>query len=81
MSDVNSGGSGNERDKILEWLSPLEPRIWHHDIGARRVEDVRDWLLRTEGYRNWFDRVRGRELSGLGLFYYGDLGFGKTHIR
>ena len=64
VSDVNNGGSVDERDKILEWLSPLEPRIWHHDIRAHRVEDVRDWLLRTEGYWDWFDRVRGRELPG-----------------
>jgi len=81
ISNVNNYGSADERDKILAWLSPLEPRIRHHDIRAHRVEHVGDWLLQTEEYRNWFDGIRGGESGGSALFCYGDPGVGKTHIR
>ena len=66
--------------EILEWLSPLEPRIRHDDIRANRVEDVGDWLLRAEEYQNWVDGVPGREPDNSVLFCYGDPGVGKTYI-
>jgi len=81
VSNVNSYGGADERDKILAWLSPLEPRMRHHDIRAQRVEHVGDWFLETEEYRNWFDGIRGRESGGSALFCYGDPGVGKTYIR
>ena len=80
-SNVNNYSFIDERDKILTWLSPLEPRTRHHDIRAHRVEHVGDWLLLTEEYRNWFGGVHGGEPGGSALFCYGDPGVGKTHIR
>jgi len=80
-SNVNNYGIVDERDKILAWLSPLEPRIRHQDIRAHRVDHVGDWLLRTEEYQNWFDGIRDGESGGSALFCYGDPGVGKTHIR
>ena len=71
----------DERSQILAWLSPLEPRIRHHDIQTRRVDKVGDWLLQTEEYRNWFSGIRGDESSGAALFCYGNPGVGKTYIR
>ena len=47
----------NEYSEILAWLSPLEPQIRHHDIRTRRVDEVGDWLLQTEEYRNWFGGI------------------------
>jgi len=84
LCNVNCSGSAGERAEraeILTWLSPLEPRIRHHDISAHRVEDVGDWLLRTEEYRNWFDSVSGGGPDNSALFCYGDPGVGKTYIR
>jgi len=81
ISNVNNYGSADERDKILAWLSPLEPRIRHHEIRAHRVEHVGDWLLQTEEYRNWFDDIRGGESGGSALFCHGAPGVGKTYIR
>ena len=81
VSNVNNCGSVDERDKFLKWLSPLEHRIRHSDIRAHRVENVGDWLLRTEEYRNWFDGVRGGEPGGSAMLCYGDPGVRKTHIR
>jgi len=81
ISNVNNYGSVDERDKILAWLSPLEPRIRHHDIRSHRVEHVGDWLLQTEEYRNWFDGIRDEESGGSALFCHGAPGVGKTYIR
>ena len=78
--NVKSFSSVDER-AILAWLSPLEPRIRHEDIRAQRVEDVGDWLLRTEEYRNWFDGTRGGESDNSALFCHGSPGVGKTYIR
>ena len=81
VSNVNNYGGANERDQLLAWLSPLEPRIRHQDIRAHRVEDVGDWLLRTEEYQNWFNGIHGGEPNNSVLFCYGDPGVGKTYIR
>jgi len=78
---VNNSGCEDERDRILAWLSPLEPRIRHEDIRAQRVDHVGDWLLRTAEYQNWFDGIRREELDSSVLFCYGDPGVGKTYIR
>jgi len=79
--NVSNFGGADERAEILLWLSPLEPRIRHDDIRAHRVEDVGDWLLRTEEYRNWFEGARGEESDNSVLFCYGAPGVGKTYIR
>ena len=78
--NVNNFGTTDERDKILEWISPLEPKIRHQDIRAHRVEHVGDWLLQTDEYRDWFHGIRGGELDNSALFCYGDPGVGKTYI-
>jgi len=79
VHNVINFGSTDERDKILTWLSPLEPRIRHHDIRTHRVEHVGDWLFQREEYRNWFDGIRGGEPNNSALFCYGDPGVGKTY--
>ena len=80
VQNVNNFGSTDEKDKILAWISPLEPKIRHHDIRAQRVEQVGDWLFQREEYRNWFDGIRGGESDNSALFCYGDPGVGKTYI-
>jgi len=81
VCNVNNFGGPDEGAEVLAWLSPLEPRIRHHDIRARRVADVGDWLLRTDEYRNWFGGIGGGEPDGSALFCHGDPGVGKTYIR
>ena len=80
VHNVNNLGSTDERDRILAWISPLEPRIRHHGIRAHRVEDVGDWLLQTEEYRNWFDGTRDGKPDNSALFCCGAPGVGKTYI-
>ena len=77
---INNSSNADERDKILSWLSPLEPRIRHHDIRAQRIEHVGDWLLRTEEYQNWLDGIQNVEPGCSALLCYGGPGVGKTYI-
>jgi len=77
----NNSTVADEKSEILGWLSPLEPRIRHQDIRIRRVDEVGDWLLLTQEYRNWFGGVYGGKSNGSALFCYGCPGVGKTYIR
>ena len=43
----------DDRRDLPCWLSPLDPKLRHQDIQARRVENVGEWLLQTEEFRNW----------------------------
>ena len=72
---------GDDRSNILAWLSPLDPKLRHQNIQDRRVENVGEWLLQTEEFRNWRAGCRGGESDNAVLFCYGDPGVGKTFIR
>ena len=71
----------DDRSNILAWLSPLDPTLRHHDIRDRRVENVGEWLLQTEEFRNWYAGSGGSESENAVLFCYGDPGVGKTFLR
>jgi len=71
----------NEDSEILAWISPLEPQLRHYDIRTRRVDEVGDWLLKTDEYRDWFGGIHGGGHNGSALFCYGGPGVGKTYIR
>jgi len=70
----------DDRSPLLTWLSPLEPKLRHRDIQERRVDNVGEWLLGTEEFRNWYDRGGGEGEKAV-LFCYGGPGVGKTFIR
>jgi len=71
----------DEKSAILAWLSPLEPQRRHEDIRIRRIDEVGDWLLHTEEYRNWFGGIGVAKPGSPALFCYGCPGVGKTYIR
>ena len=71
----------DDRSQLLAWLSPLEPRLRHRDIQERRVDNVGEWLLQTEEFRNWHDLSGESEDNKVVLFCYGGPGVGKTFIR
>ena len=71
----------DERQNILAWLSPLDPKIRHQDIRDRRVENVGEWVLRTEEFRSWYAGSEGGEFDQTVLYCYGNPGVGKTYIR
>ena len=70
----------NDRSEILAWLSPLEPHLQHHEIRTNRVNDVGDWLLKTEEFRSWRDGDGQGESQKATIFCSGNLGVGKTYI-
>ena len=78
---VNYPTVADEKSEILAWLSPLEPQRRHHHIQASRIDEVGDWLIQTEEYRNWFGGIGGGNSAGSALFCYGDPGVGKTYLR
>ena len=69
----------DEDNRIRQWLSPLEPRYRHKSVQANRVNGIGGWLLEGDEFREWSSSqvVPGRGV----LFFYGDPGAGKTHIR
>ena len=69
------------RSQLLTWLSPLEPGLRHRYIQGRRVENVGEWVLQTEEFKNWCASSVARESHNVVLFCYGGLGVGKTFIR
>ena len=71
----------DERPNILAWLSPLDARLRHQDIHNRRVENIGEWVLRTEEFRGWHAGSEEGKFDSSFLFCYGDPGIGKTYIR
>jgi len=68
----------DDRSQLLAWLSPLDAGLRHCDIQERRVNDVGEWLMRTEEFRRWCGfGGEGRGNEGV-LFCYGNPGVGKT---
>ena len=75
----NTTASG-DRSEILGWLSPLEPRVRHRDIGARRVDSIGAWLLETEEYKRWRNGSSEDGSYQQTLFCDGNPGAGRSYI-
>ena len=75
--DVNFYLSGDEREKIDKWLSPLQSEKLFYALEQKCV-DTGDWLFNDENYHQWMSRGAGDcgELRNLHL--YGGHGSGKT---
>jgi len=71
----------DDRSQLLAWLSPLDPGLRHSDIQERRVNDVGEWLMKTEEFRRWCGLDGEGEDTMSVLFCYGNPGVGKTFIR
>ena len=71
----------DDRSQLLTWLSPLDPGLRHSDIQERRVKDVGEWLIRSEGFGRWCGLGGEGEGDKGVLFCYGDPGAGKTFMR
>jgi len=75
----NTFNLSDEDERILRWLSPLEPNHRHQGVRTDRFDGVGGWLLETREFREW----RGSE-DGAGkevLFCSGNPGVGKTYLR
>ena len=78
-NSFNSTTTG-DNSQILEWLSPLEPRVRHRDIAAQRLDGIGASLLETEEFRRWQNASREGESVPAVLFCDGDPGVGKSNI-
>ena len=70
----------DERFEILAWLSPLEPRVRHRDIGSHRVDSIGAWLLKTKEFVRWHKGSREDAAYPPTLFCNGNPGAGKSYI-
>ena len=70
----------DDRSELLGWLSPLEPRVRHRDIGAQRIDTIGAWLLETDGFKRWHNGDREDASYRPTLFCDGDPGAGKSYI-
>ena len=70
---------GDERAKLLDWLSPLQPRVRHNDVRDRRQDGIGEWFLQTDEFLRWRDGEG--ELDKATLFCSGNPGVGKTFLR
>ena len=69
----------DEKAKVLNWLSPLQPRTRHNDVRARRQDGLGEWFLQTDEFRRWRDEESG---PGKATFFCpGNPGVGKTFLR
>ena len=68
----------DENAEILEWLSPLEPRLRHQDVRTRRLDGLGEWFLQKDNFVNWRDGEDGSTIST--LFCSGAPGAGKTYL-
>ena len=68
----------DEGSQILEWLSPLEPRLRRQDVSNRRLDGLGDWFLRTDDFINWRDGEDGTSMGT--LFCSAAPGAGKTYL-
>ena len=69
-----------DESKVLAWLSPLEPRVRHRDIGAQRVDSIGAWLLETKEFRCWHSGSSADRSNHAALFCHGNPGVGKSYI-
>jgi len=68
----------DENSQLLEWLSPLEPRLRHQDVRTRRLDGLGDWFLQKDDFVNWRDGKDGSSTAT--LFCSGAPGAGKTYL-
>ena len=68
----------DENARILEWLSPLEPRLRHQDVRTRRLDGLGGWFLQKDDFINWRDGEDGSSMGA--LFCSGAPGAGKTYL-
>ena len=69
----------SEDAQIMQWLSPLEPKMRHQGVRDERFDGVGDWVLETSKFREWRGGEGGADKAV--LFCFGNPGVGKTFLR
>ena len=69
----------DDKDRVLQWLSSLEPQRRHQYLKESRLKGVGKWIFQTTEFQRWNTAEDGSSHSV--LFCHGDPGVGKTHLR
>ena len=75
----NTINTCDEDERIMRWLSPLEPNKRHEGVSSERFGGVGDWLLEVSEFREWRCSEGGVDTAV--LFCSGNPGVGKTYLR
>lgn len=66
-------------EKMLQWISPLNPQQRHQDIKSERLEGTGGWFLENPDFQKWCNSQN--EESSMSIFAcYGIPGAGKSII-
>lgn len=76
VKETKSARAAEEREKILYWVSAVEPEQKHHDVRIQRMDGTGEWLLQDTRYQRWRDEPRS---SGNVLWCRGIQGSGKVN--
>ncbi|KAF8470008.1 hypothetical protein BDZ91DRAFT_719689 [Kalaharituber pfeilii] len=66
-------------EKLLAWLSALEPQKRHQDVKNSRLESTGNWILQSDEFQRWLKGQQNGESNQV-LGCYGEPGVGKTII-
>ena len=69
----------DERTKLMNGLSPLQPDVRYNEFRARRQDGLGEWFLQADEFLKWRDGEG--EFGKATLFGSGNPGVGKTHLR
>ncbi|KAF8462761.1 hypothetical protein BDZ91DRAFT_330764 [Kalaharituber pfeilii] len=82
-SNTQSLKDAEYTQKLLAWLSPLEPQKRHQAVKAQRVENTGIWILLNQQFQSWLKgdlQMHSGGASEQVLACYGEPGVGKTFI-
>ena len=58
-STLRSNQSQKDREKILQWLSPLNFAVQQCDLSIRRQVGTGDWFLESLEFQEWIKKNGG----------------------
>ena len=53
IQQIRESQQEKDFEKILQWLSPLDPLLVHNDTLRRRHVDTGGWILRESSFQRW----------------------------
>ncbi|KAI5786671.1 ankyrin repeat-containing domain protein [Pyronema domesticum] len=54
----------DELEKIIEWISPLDPQKRHDDIKSKRLHGTGAWFLKKPEFIDWCNESQGEHSGG-----------------
>ncbi|KAF8463356.1 hypothetical protein BDZ91DRAFT_313566 [Kalaharituber pfeilii] len=80
VQSLHQNMDAENMEKLLTWLSPLEPHKRHQAVQASRAKGTGKWLLQSEQFQLWIEGKTNHHQSSQVLGCFGEPGAGKTVI-